>query len=242
MQPNDLALASAPAIHDIPSKFMLDPPTYVRGAELGFAGADFYFAGRGGVLGDVCGDVVAAAFAFFHEQFCADAYERAGDVMPRADAVAAFATCADDWARQHLSGDALDVIAELGAKVVDAANGAGAPLFAAWRAQPVPDDRAAAAAHQLNVLRELRGAYHAGSVLAAGLTPREAMALEHPWMAAIHGWSEPFEVDVNLQGLLDRAVEGTNAAMARPFEVLDVEESEAFAIACAALHGQITEP
>ena len=57
MEPIDLAAASAPAIHDIPSKFMLDPPTYVRGAELGFNGADFYFAGRGGVLGDVAGEI-----------------------------------------------------------------------------------------------------------------------------------------------------------------------------------------
>lgn len=242
MQPIDLAVACAPAIHDIPSKFMLDPPTYVRGAELGFAGADFYFAGRGGVLGEVSGETVAAAFVFFQEQYCADAYERAGAVMPRSDAVAGFASCADDWAGQHLSGDVLDVVAELGAKIAGAASCASAPLFAGWRAQPVPEDRAAAAAHQLNVLRELRGAYHAGSVLATGITPREAIALEHPQMAAIHGWTEAFEADGNLQVQLDRATEGTNAAMARVFEVLDANESEAFAMACAALHAQIAAP
>ena len=242
MEPIDLAAASAPAIHDIPSKFMLDPPTYRRGAELGFNGADFYFGGRGGVLGDVSGEVVAATFAFFEVRSCADAYARAGAVMPRADAVVAFAACAHDWARTHLSGDALDVVAELGAKVVDAASCAGAPLFAGWRAQPVPDDRAAAAAHQLNVLRELRGAYHAGAVLAAGLTPREALALEHPAMAPIHGWSDDVEPDRNLQPLLDQAALGAETAMARPFEVLDDDESEAFAAACAALHAQIAAP
>lgn len=242
MEPIDLAAASAPAIHDIPSKFMLDPPTYVRGAELGFNGADFYFAGRGGVLGDVSGEIVAAAFVFFQVQACADAYERGGAVMARADAVTAFATCADEWARQHLSGDALDVVAELGAKVSSAASCAGAPLFAGWRSLPVPQDRAAAAARRLNVLRELRGAYHAGAVLASGLTPREAMALEHPQMAVIHGWSDDFEADANLQVILDRAVEGTNAAMARPFEVLDADESGAFASACATLHTQIASP
>lgn len=242
MEPIDLAAASAPAIHDIPSKFMLDPPTYVLGAELGFNGADFYFAGRGGVLGDVAGEIVAAAFVFFQEQACAAAYERAGSVMARTDAVTAFAACGDEWARHHLSGDALDVVATLGAKVVGAASCAGAPLFAGWRMLPVPEDRAAAAARQLNVLRELRGAFHAGSVLASGLTPREAMALEHPQMAAIHGWSEPLDVSDNLQVLLDRAVEGANAAMARPFEVLDADESEAFATACATLHDQISTP
>jgi hypothetical protein len=242
MQPIDLAAASAPAIHDIPSMFMLDPPTYQRGAELGFGGADFYFAGRGGVLGDVRGEIVAAAFVFFQLQYCADAYDRAASVMPRADAAAAFAGCAHEWARQHLSGDALDVVVELGTKVIDAADCAGAPLFAGWRAQPVPTDRAAAAAHQLNVLRELRGAYHAGAVLAAGLTPREAIALEHPAMAPIHGWSDDVEPDRNLQAQLDRAAAGAEAAMARPFEVLDDDESEAFATACATLHAQIAAP
>ena len=47
------------------SHFMLDGNTYKRGAELGFQGLDFYATGRGGVLGDVDADVVAAAFAFF---------------------------------------------------------------------------------------------------------------------------------------------------------------------------------
>ena len=65
MNPIDLGRATAPAIHDLPSKFMLDGATYVRGAELGFEGMDFYAAGRGGVLGDVTADVVAAAFVFF---------------------------------------------------------------------------------------------------------------------------------------------------------------------------------
>ena len=119
---------------------------------------------------------------------------------------------------------------------------AGAPLFAGWRAQPVPTDRAAAAAHQLNVLRELRGAYHAGAVLAAGLTPREAIALEHPAMAPIHGWSDDVVPDQNLQVHLDRAAAGAEAAMARRFEVLDDDESEAFAAACATLHAQIAAP
>lgn len=238
MNPFDLAVATAPATHDIPAKFMLDMATYARGAELGFDGASFYYAGRGGVLGDVNGTIVAATFVFFEPQSCAAAYDLTGPVMPRSEAAAAFAECGYEWARAHLSGDALDVVADLGARVAGAASIAGAPLFAGWRAQPVPDDRAAAALHQLNVLRELRGAYHGGSVLAAGLTPREAIEIEQPFMAAIHGYTDVFELDPELRPRLEVAAEGTNRAMARVFSVLSDDESEAFATACATLHAQ----
>ena len=59
------ATATAGPVSAVGSHFMLDGNTYKRGAELGFQGLDFYAAGRGGVLGDVDADVVAAAFAFF---------------------------------------------------------------------------------------------------------------------------------------------------------------------------------
>ena len=49
---------------------MTDPATYAYGAELGFEGMDFYVAGRGGALGDVPADVVAAAFVFFAPTSC----------------------------------------------------------------------------------------------------------------------------------------------------------------------------
>ena len=59
------AAQTAGAVSSVGSHFMLDGTTYAHGAGLGFAGLDFYVGGRGGVLGDVDADVVAAAFAFF---------------------------------------------------------------------------------------------------------------------------------------------------------------------------------
>ena len=45
---------------------MLDPETNAAGLEAGYSSSfAFYFAGRGGVLGDVDADVVHAAFMFF---------------------------------------------------------------------------------------------------------------------------------------------------------------------------------
>ncbi len=86
MNPIDLASATGPATAKVPSHFMVDGATYQRGAELGFQGADFYVGGRGGVLGDVHGDVVAAAFIFFEPNHLRECWDRAGSVTDRATA------------------------------------------------------------------------------------------------------------------------------------------------------------
>ena len=65
MTPEETAAACAPAVSGLAANFMLDPATYAAGAEAGFAGLDFYAAGRGGVLGHVDADEVTAAFTFF---------------------------------------------------------------------------------------------------------------------------------------------------------------------------------
>ena len=63
---------------------MLDGATYAVGGDAGFDGMDFYAAGRGGVLGDVSADVVAAALVFFNPDVVEGAWEGSRAVMPRA--------------------------------------------------------------------------------------------------------------------------------------------------------------
>lgn len=241
MEPIETAQATTAAIRDVPAAFMVDPATYQRGAELGYAGADFYFAGRGGVLGETSGAVVASAFTFFAPALVVDAWDRSAGVGDRATAAAEFAESGHTWARAHFTGDdlleAAATVARLGAKVVDAADASSAPLFAGWRALAVPDDEAAAAHHQLNALRELRGAYHAGAVVGVGLAPGEAVVLADPRMAPIHGFSADDPVDEAHRPLLAEAERLTDIAMARAFEALDGAEADAFAAACATLHG-----
>lgn len=239
MNPIRLAEATEPAIHDLPGAFMLDPATYRDAADAGYAAADFYFIGRTAVLGEVSGTVAAATMVFFAVDAVEAAYARSGAVQPRAEAARDFAACGHRWARERLSGDAAATVAELAARVVAAAPVAGAPLFAGWRTLEVPTDAPAAALHLLNALRELRGALHGGSVLSAGLTPREAIAMDHPTMAPIHGYHDDFEVDESRRPLLAAAHQATNAAFAPVFGVLDAAEAEAFAGACAALRAQM---
>ena len=47
MTPEQAAHEAREAVVRVPGRFMADPATYVRGAELGFEGLDFYAAGRG---------------------------------------------------------------------------------------------------------------------------------------------------------------------------------------------------
>jgi hypothetical protein len=230
------ATATATAISTVGSHFMLDGATYKRGAELGFAGLDFYIAGRGGVLGDVDADVVSAAFTFFEPGHVRTQWEAGRAVMPAPQAAEEFASCGAAWAEAHVPDD-LDAarLAALAGRVVAGARPACAPVFAAWRARTVPAAPKAAALHQMNALRELRNGLHGAAVVTAGLTPLEALSVKSPHMVALFGWPEPAAIE-GLQPLWDTAEERTTAAIAHAFDALDDRERDELAELAAALH------
>jgi len=232
----ELAEALKPAVSALPSNFMLDGATYAKGAELGFEGMDFYVGGRGGVLGDVPADVVAATFVYFEPDGIRDGWDRSGTVMAREQAAAEFATCAHEWARTHLAdGPDYRRAADLLDRVVQGASPAGAPLFAAWRSIDEPTDDKALVLHRLNGLRELRGGLHAGAILAAGFQPLEAVMLSTPYMAGIFGWPEPHPDSSVMQIAWDGAEEATNVAFGRALEVLDEAERAELLALCEAI-------
>ncbi|HVE94283.1 MAG TPA: hypothetical protein VNB24_05135 [Acidimicrobiales bacterium] len=229
MTPEETATAVAPATSALTSRFMLDGATYARGGKLGFEGMAFYAAGRGGVLGDVHSDVVSAAFVFFNPDTVRAAWDSSATVAPRHEAAAAFAECCHEWGRSHLPDD-LDAerLAALGGKVSAAASPAGAPVFAGWRALPVPSDAKAAAVHHMNSLRELRMAKHAVAVLATGIHAGDAVRMHTPHMAALFGWTEPLADDAPVVDW-DAIEARTNELCAPDFAVLDAEERAEFA-------------
>jgi hypothetical protein len=231
------ATATAPAVSTIGSHFMLDGQTFVRGAELGFAGIDFYIAGRGGVLGAVDADVVSAAFAFFEPTGVRALWEAGCAVLPAADAAAAFAGCAATWADAHVPDDLdADRLGDLAGKVVAGARPACASVFSGWRALEVPTDPKQKAVHQLNALRELRLGLHAAAVLAAGLTPLEALSIKSPHMVGIFGWSEAAEVSDDHKARWDQAEAATDQMIAHAYEPLDDAERGELAELAGALH------
>src|SRR5258705_8457909 len=75
-------------------------PVMAAGATLGFTGYPwpFYMVGRGGVLGDVDPDVLAAAMVFPAPALVRSAWEQGRAVLTPEEAVARFIGCAYDWA------------------------------------------------------------------------------------------------------------------------------------------------
>jgi hypothetical protein len=238
--PEDTAAACAAAVSGLASHFMLDPGTYAVGIEAGFSGLDFYVGGRGGALGDVDGDVVAAAFAVLEPSMVRENWEQARAVLAPRDAAARFVAVGHRWAVDHLPESGVDWprLAELTARVTAAASPAVAPLFAAWRAMPEPEtgDPRALALHRMHVARELRFARHAAAIQAAGLSPVEALAVRQPHMAPIFGWTgELPEVDDDLRARWEAAEAATDRAMAPAYAALTGAEREELASLCSAV-------
>ena len=239
MNDKTAAEATAAAVSGLSSGFMLDRATYKHGAELGFAGIDFYFAGRGGVLGDVCGDVVASSFVFFSPSQVMSAWDGSRDVMSRADTSAAFAGCMSAWAESHLD-ESVDWgrLSALAGKIAQSATVAAAPLFAAWRNADVPDDHKIAALHRLNQLRELRMARHGAAVIAVGIDPADAVRHRTPHMLGIFGW-DAGDVPAEVIETWTEAERLTNVATDRDYSVLSEAESAEFVGLCAAAEAAV---
>lgn len=238
MTPDETAVATREAIVNVPSVFMLDMATYAKGAELGFSGIDFYVCGRGGALGDVHGDVVAAAFVFFEPAGVRANWEAGRAVLAPRDAAREFIRIGHAWADDQPVDVDLERLNELLGRVVTGADPAGAPLFAAWRAMPEPgaDRPKARLLHRLNVLRELRGALHGAAVLAAGFAPREAVALNTPHMVGIFGWPDPHPEVTGRADAWQAAEQATDRAMGRAaFGHLDPAERAELGELCAAV-------
>lgn len=179
------------------SGFMVSPETSALRTVLRLHGWEVYAGGRFGVLGDVDADVVSAAAVFFPAQRIRALWEAARAAAPPAELADHYARAAHAWARRRLAGfDGAERLARLLEPLVADASVAGAPLFAGWRALPLPEDPPARVVHLLHVLREHRGAMHALAVLASGLDPLQAVLAgpEGEEGARYFRWPAPYPV------------------------------------------------
>jgi hypothetical protein len=211
--------------------FMTSREVREAGRAAGFRGWEFYTAGRCGPLGPVPADVVVAVLGFFPASTAAPAWERAFAVMSPLEAGRLYADACHSWGRRRLMGLAdPEGLAGLLDRVVAAADPAGKPLFAAWRALPAPEDALARVAHQCQVLREHRGAAHLMAVLASGLTPFQAMLAGRgpaggTANATFFGWPEPHpEVTDAMRAAWVRAEDLTNDLVEPAYRALAGED------------------
>lgn len=209
-------------IHDIGSAIYLSPETFGRAAEWGYANPfAFYFAGRGGVLGDVDPYVMAATFGWFNPATACPMYEEGAAVHGARGAAERMLEATALWGRDHLSGVDLARFVEVAEKLVDGAEGSGLPLFVGWRRMPRADDTPARAAQLFQILREWRGANHVVATTAAGLSPRDAILTnEGAGQAKMFGWAEPFPDLTDDKARHDEAEELTDRLCAAQVEAL----------------------
>ena len=216
------------AVGSLGGAFMISRYAKAAAHDLQLAGAwTSYFAGRCGVLGAVHADVVTAALTFYPADVVTAGWDAARAATTPERSTARYTQACHEWGRAKLA-DFPDSgrLADLAHTVATAADVAGLPLFAGWRAVTRPGDDHARAAQALHVLREHRGGLHAIAVLAQGLTPLQAI-LAGPGgeaNAAFFGWTPPFE-DVSALREDRQAAEARTDTMAdRAYAVLDDAE------------------
>ena len=224
--------ATSKAIHDVGSAFMLHQETMARAAENGYENPfAFYFAGRGGVLGDVDAEVVYSAFGWFAPAVVRPMWEAGVAVHGAREAsVRYFGACAE-WGRAHLGGvDGLERFADLAERVVSAAETSGRPLFAGWKVEPRVSDGPGRAMQLVHVMREWRGANHLVATTASGLNPLEAILSEDgEGQAKFFGWAEPFPaVTEEMKGRRQEAEAITDRLCGPAYEVLSGPERGEF--------------
>lgn len=200
--------------------FMLHPQTFAESIAAGYKNPlAAYAAGRGGVLGDVPGDAVSAAFVVFEPNGIAALWDEGVAVRGAAGAAELYWEQTANFGRKYLAGaDGLDHFAALGEKIIAATPGGDLPLYAGWRAMPLVDDAAARALQVMFVLRELRAAEHFGVLTNSGISPVEANMLHGgPDYTAMLGWSAPFDDGADKKDRYAEVEDATNRRMAEIF-------------------------
>lgn len=222
MTPEETAGRVATTIARFGTAYMLDPALYSLGSEQGYQDLDFYFVGRGGVLGEVHADVIHSAFGFFDPAMLAISWNRGREVGPVAVAVELFGQGCVEYGRRHF-GAGIDYaeVADLAEIAVAGAEVAGLSLFAGWRNVTLVADPEGRTAQLLNMMREFRGGAHIAGVRSAGLTPLEAVLVNGgPGNARFLGHQGPFPEVGHLKPLAEIAEENTSRIAASLFEPL----------------------
>ncbi|GAB3946066.1 hypothetical protein GCM10027614_38920 [Micromonospora vulcania] len=140
MTPEQVAAASKPVVLDLGDAFSRDPTTLRRARLLGISGWAFYISGRAGALGDVRAETAAAALGFIAPEAVADGWDATTRTLRPAEVAAASLDECCRWGAQRLGPlPGTERLAGLVDRAVAAADASAMPLFAAWRAMPLPD-------------------------------------------------------------------------------------------------------
>lgn len=221
-------------IHDMGTAIYMSPDLLGWAAEWGWSNPfAFYFAGRGGMLGDVGPDVVASAFGWFEPKTARSMYAEGASVLGATAAAARMAEAHGLWGEKYYGEvPGIDDIVAVAEKLVDGVDVSAIPLFAGWREAVRSEHPAGRAAQLMQMLREWRGGLHLVSTTAVGLSPLEAILTnEGNGQAKFFGWPEPFPDVSAIKGKHDEAEAMTDrlcaAALVGALDPADYSEFEA---------------
>jgi helix-turn-helix protein len=181
------ARALATALEPVAGQVYFSPECHKAYEELGFGAspADLsgvampdgaaYFCSRGSSLGQVPGEVIAAAFAVFNPDVVVPAVAH-GWSLTDAETIAKARTEGAVGQLVRVLGDApggVERARDLLARATDGLRPEGRALFASLLAKPVPDEPLAAAWLLADRLREYRGDSHTAAWTASGFDATE---------------------------------------------------------------------
>jgi hypothetical protein len=205
--------ATSIPIHDIGTSAYLSPDIAAWAAEWGWSNPfAFYFAGRGGMLGDVGADVVTSAFGWFAPSAVHAMYSEGIGVAGATGAAARMAEAHGHWGEKHYGNvEGLKQIVAVTEELVDGLEGSAIPLFVGWRDAARSESPCGRAAQLMQILPEWRGGIHLVATTAVGLSPLEAILTnEGPGQAKFFGWPEPFPDFAAIKERHDEAEEITD--------------------------------
>jgi hypothetical protein len=255
----------AAALEPVVGQVYFSPECHAAYAALGFAPSPgraggvalpdgpAYFTSRGSVIGQVCGELVAAAFAVFNPAAVVPAV-RYGWTLTDAATICAARDAGATAQLRRLLGDAPPGLARVTAlleRMTDVLGPEGRPLYAGLRALPVPDDPIGAMWRHGDRLREFRGDSHTAAWVAAGLDAVEIGLLTERFLGLplksyirTRAWSEE-QLDAGIDRLRSRGLlDGDGAFTAAGAELREAVETRtdaALAPAMAALGDDVDE-
>jgi hypothetical protein len=235
--------ATSVPIHDIGTAIYLSPDVFAWAGEWGWSNPfAFYFAGRGGMLGDVTPDVVTSAMGWFCPDAVAPMYSEGAGVAGARGAAERMAEAHGKWGDKHYAGvDGLEESVAVSEEAVNGLEGSAIPLFVGWRQAPKSETPAGRAAQLMQMLREWRGGVHLVATTAVGLSPLEAILTnEGEGQAKFFGWSEPFpDVDA-IKANHDKAEAMTDRLCAASLaQALPADQLPAFEAAVASFRAAL---
>ena len=233
MTPEQAAANARMGLATIVGAFAESPQTLRRARLLGLSGWAYHVSARAGALGDVRPETVAAALAFIAPEAVTDGWEATAKTSAPSEVAVWHLHELCTWGTEQLGGfPRLSRLLELAGRIVDAVDPAGLPLFAAWRAMPLPDPAPGArAAFLLHLLHEHGQGVHVIAVRAGGLTPLEAIIAgpDGETGAVAFGWQPPYPPAGPLVRRLMWAEAVGHSMAGRAYEALDRAERVEFA-------------